>query len=336
MALLGASALFAGNSHADYGGYAHGEVLLYSEPVSIDAAIDDWDGDFKGGEIQWAYAWAEAGVKWKQWSLGALYRHEIALLFDRDTAELYYRTEHDLPLDTGREYRIDIEAQRFSARGLRAAWRLDPTPEFQLAIGASLFNTQHLQDGRLQGEAIGTGGDDYSFRGAIRYRYDEDHVFRHDADAPDGRGWAVDLYMRWHREDLFDVSLKIVDLLGKIHWDDAPYTNAEGFSAEGIGGLVGVMGEKDHTQDLEPRFDLNAGVTITGPFEGKGRLLCQYGECLYGLGFGTPYTRVLYWPDTEGFELRLGNHRYYVALMTDDIDPKDMHSAYISFGLNLP
>lgn len=330
----------------DWRGYARTDAFAYSEPVSIEAAVDDWKGHFHGGKRQWAYLWAEAGVRTEQFSLGALYRHEISLRFDKETAEAYHLISNDLPLPQGRHYALYLDAMRFSATGLRSAWTIRPTTQLQLTLGASLLEARHLQRGELTGSATVVAENEYAFHGQVDYRYEEDLLFDRAVERPDGRGWSLDLALRWSVPEKLDIALHITDAAGKIQWQDVPYTLADarsqrtGVDDKGFVKVDPVLNgtesyEGRYIQRLQPRYQLRVSAPLAETYQGQARVNCQYGHCLYGVGLERKRLSILYWPQFRGVELRFAGSRYYVALISDALQLSEMQVLSLSFGVNL-
>ena len=331
------------------GFYARLDSFNYSEPVSLDAALNDWQGRFRGGDKQWSSQWLEAGYRHHRWSLSALYRRDYWLDFSRDTAELYYRTEHRLPLQAGRRYEVDIKAYGFSARGVRAGWRQRPLPGLSLAWGLSLFNAADLLDGRLRGQATALADNDYAYDVSVDYAYDKDRLFERQAEAPDGQGLSLDLRAVYVPSARITLRATVIDLLGAIRWRDAPYTRAtavsdrQGFDDSGyiivkpaISGIEGYHAR--YLQRLEPRLHLAFESILGERLTTSLQYRYQFGQGLFGLGARTPWREgsagVVAWPGLSalGFELR--RHGIAVGITLDEIRRRELRTLWLSVGIN--
>ena len=331
------------------GFFARLDSFNYSEPVSLDAALNDWQGRFRGGDSQWSSQWLEAGYRYDRWSLSALYRRDYWLDFSSDTAELYYRIEHRLPLQDGRRYDVDIKAYGFSARGVRGGWRQRPMPGLSLTWGLSLFNAGDLLDGRLRGQATALADNDYAYDVSVDYAYDKDRLFDRQADAPGGMGISLDVRVVYSPPARMTLRATVVDLLGVIRWKDAPYTRAtavsdrQGFDEEGyiivkpaISGIEGYHSR--YIQRLEPRVHLEFEPVINKSLTASLQYRYQYGQGLFGLGARTPWGEgtagVLVWPGLSalGFELR--RHGLDMGITLDKVHRKDVRTLWLSVGIN--
>ncbi len=107
------------------------DASLYSEPIAIDAFLDDWqDPDFKSGKYAFAHGLMQLSVQQDQWNLGWLWRYDYILKFSPDMAKLYYQIENDLPLDAESMYELTLHAQHLERIGARIAY--DWVPQIKL------------------------------------------------------------------------------------------------------------------------------------------------------------------------------------------------------------
>lgn len=333
------------------GFFARLDSFNYSEPVSLDAALNDWQGRFYGGERQWSSQWLETGYRHQDWSLSALYRRDFWLDFSGDTAELYYRTERRLPLQAGRRYEIDVRAYGFSARGVRGGWRQRPLPGLSLAWGLSLFNAGDLLDGRLHGQATALADTDYAYDVSVDYAYDEDRLFERQAEAPDGTGLSLDLRLAYAPSSHMTLRATVIDLLGAIRWREAPYTRAtavsdrQGFDDTGyiivkpaISGIEGYHAR--YIQRLEPRLHLVLESVLNERLTGSLQYRYQFGQPLLGIGASTPWREGVIaaqvWPAVSALGLSLRQGRFDVGLTLDGVGPGEVRMLWLNVAVNAP
>ena len=251
--------------------YFEMDSFISSEPVSIDATSNDWQGDYHpNGEKQTASVWIESGFKKNNWSLGALYREEHQLTFSSDAADLYHTVVTDQALSQNRHYNLELDAYRFRGVGARLAKQFKPKNNLELSVGTSLFYATNLLEGELTGSAIANSADNYSYQFEGDYVYEEDLLFnRPNTESASGVGLALDVAMNWKPTQQTNIALKVKDLAGVIHWRDAPYTKAQANSdrtttdANGFSSvnpiLSGFEGYKSsYTQNLRTSVDLSA------------------------------------------------------------------------------
>lgn len=308
--------LSASQAKAELGVYLDVESYSYSEPVSIDMAIEDWHGpDFERGDNQWSSNWAEAGVRWKNWSFGYVLRQDYDLRFSEDLSELYWKTENKKSFDVGRSYDVYLKINSFSSEGFRFAFRNHFEDVFY-QVGISYLQAQDLMDGELDGTALATSGSDYDFEAEVLYHYYEDVLFDRQVIAPDGEGFAIDATVKWENDSHF-LYLQVKDLYGRIYWENAPYTvgvaNSDNSTVDGNGYIVinpalsGVEGYDDeYVQKLTPRWHGEYDYSLNKYFSVGVVGHHQYDQFLYGfsvsLGKATGL-KFTYWPDSELYQL---------------------------------
>lgn len=331
------------------GFFARAETLTYSEPVSIDTALKEWDGPFFGGDVQWSANWVEAGYRRDDWSIAGLYRRDFWVGFSPDTAELYYRVSQRLPLDPGRRYTMDIRAYSFSATGARGSWRHRPLPGLSLQWGLSLFNASDLLAGRLNGHARALAENDYAYLASVDYSYDRDRLFEREVDAPRGLGASLDLALSYRLGERTSVRAQVVDLLGVIRWKDAPYTQARAYSNRvgydddgyiivepAIRGYEGNYAV--YSQRLEPRLHLQFETPIGETLNGNLQYRYLFGQSLFGLGVSAPWRQALlgaqFWPALASFGVDVRHRGMSLGIVLDKLRYRDVRTLWLSIGIN--
>ena len=87
------------------------ETRNYSEPVSVREAFDQLEADgFDGGENAFTHTEIEAGFRWRDLSVSAVYRQDWFLRFSEDLAELAFRQVNDRPVPTDRRFDLELGA----------------------------------------------------------------------------------------------------------------------------------------------------------------------------------------------------------------------------------
>lgn len=237
------------------------DSFSYSAPVSIRAAIDQWETNhFKSGKKQWSSNWLEIGVRKNNWHLGFLQRLEMDLQFSPDTSLFYYNTQNKLPVDSNYQQQLSMNAQRYQLNGARVGNFVDINPQFSLDWGLSIFTADDLIDGEIYGDQTTLHLD---------YVYSEDVVLDRRVEQPDGWGASLDLKTFWSPSAKTQIEMRIEDLLGTIWWDNAPFTRADASSnrntydengylviqpvASGVEGYI-----NEYRQTLKPKIQLDA------------------------------------------------------------------------------
>jgi len=234
--------------------------VSYSEPVALKFMLGERQAPFSKGSKAFTYNKAEVGFRWGNWQLGILERLDYQLEFSSETAELIYLAENRLPLEVGREYELRIKAQHNYSRGLRLAYRHKFSSRINVGLGASYLQGKALTDGTIQGSAQVTAERDYDFQFDTDYSYSRDILFERNVAPPSGNGYSLDLNIDWRPNKYFTAQLDVVDLVGKMFWDNAPFTTATAssetkiFDEEGYvrynPAISGLESNKNFTQTL--------------------------------------------------------------------------------------
>ena len=224
--------LFAANAAADeLQPYATLQSLSYSEPIAISSMLDQWSPPFKGGNTALTYDKAEVGISGQGWQLGVLTRYDYLMTFTDQTAELYFLTKNHLPLATGKTYPLRIDVRNQFSRGLRLGFQRQMTSSLHAGAAISYLQGISLTEGSIQGSALVTANNDYDFHFNTNYVYSRDVLFGRDVQAPQGNGYSLDVKLDWQVNKRLAGQLTVVDLLGKLYWNNAPYTTATASSA---------------------------------------------------------------------------------------------------------
>lgn len=329
--------------------YLHVESMSYSQPVSIQAAISQWHGDFYGGTRQWSFNTLEAGVEMANWSLGAFYRRDYDLRFSRDTAEAYYLTQNHQKLTAGRTYRIDLRASSFSAKGVRATWRFRPSGGWHMRVGVSLFQASDLIDGSLQGDLSALDANSYDYRAGVDYHYSRDYLFKRQVAPPTGLGSSLDFGFSGELSPWIRVHGHVTDLLGRIWWKDAPYTVAtansshrEYYDSQGnvhfnplVSGYEGIS--DSYVQNLTPRFSGQLDLGRLHQINGIVALQYQYGQTLAGVGMssrlGSYSINAVAWPQVNALSLGVSRGRYRIQVAASNLAFSKMRTLWLQLDV---
>ncbi|WP_228291699.1 hypothetical protein [Acinetobacter towneri] len=211
------------------------DASLYSEPIAIDAFLDDWqDPDFKSGKYAFAHGLMQLSVQQDQWNLGWLWRYDYILKFSPDMAKLYYQIENDLPLDAESMYELTLHAQYLERIGARIAYDWVPQSNWILTAGVSALYGRHFVDGQFNafGETnlMPRLADRVQWlNGQLNYYYDqpalkEDELGLGDFRAKEGYGYALDLTLQGEWLEKWYLKFQLEDIFSYMYWDEAPYS----------------------------------------------------------------------------------------------------------------
>jgi Family of unknown function (DUF5723) len=324
-------------SAGEYEPYATIQSFSYSEPVAIKSILDKWQPPFKGGDKAFTYSKAELGVRWDNWQFGFLQRLDYQLGFSPETAELIYLTKNRLPLEAGKEYELRIKAQHSYSRGLRLAYQHKVSSTINVGLAASYLQGKALTNGSIQGIAQATAEKDYDFQFDTDYFYSRDVLFERDVTSPTGNGYSLDLHIDWRANKYFSAQLDVVDLIGKIFWNNTPFTIATAssdtktFDADGYVRyqpvISGFESNKNFTQTL-PRKIFIAAQYQWSPDIGLLAELQDYKVAQFtSIGAEWCYRhsdcfQSLYNTTANAVSLRYLGDKFYVELASDKLDPE--------------
>lgn len=339
--IFGTALLMAHSSaaHAAPGmtSYAEVEAFSYSQAVPVEAAFNDWRGRFYGGTVAMLYSKAEAGVTGEHWRFGLLSRLDYQLQFSPDAAEFYHRISNQQNLDIGRGYVIDITGKHFFGSGFRLGYHHSPLPGLTLEFGLSYLEGQRLIDGTLNGRARSVAPNDYRFDLMANYYYSRDVLFQRQVDTPSGQGYSTDLRLAWRPDGPLRVQLTVTDLIARIRWQEAPYTQASGTSAareydeQGYVRfrplLSGIEGNQGYTQKLPTRASLGAQYSLTRRISALANLFYTEPRTFSSVGLAwQPASGVewqgIYNTTTQSYTLRAGTRQWRVGATADTFDFK--------------
>lgn len=332
----------------EYRPYMAVQSIFYSEPVAIKSMMDEWQGPFKRGNKAFTYNKVEAGVRWGNWQLGVLKRVDYQLEFSPGTAELVYRIENRLPLEVGREYELRIKALHNYSQGLRLAYQHKLSSRINVGVAASYLKGKALTDGAIQGHARVLGEKDYDFQFDADYFYSRDVLFERDVTSPNGDGYSLGFSVDWQPNKFFTARLDIIDLVGRMFWDNAPFTVAEAssdtrtFDEEGYVRyepvISGLESNRNFTQILPrkifvaTRYQLSSGIDLLAElqdykiarFTSIGAGWCDNDNNCF---------QSLYNTTAKALSLRYQGNLVQVELTSDKLKLKQ--ARYFSFRLSL-
>lgn len=320
------------------------ENQIVSEPEPIRTTIRDWGDDFERGERQWAVNHLETGVRLDGIELSLFARALVDLRMNADAAEFYGRVARKEPLEPGASVPVRVRANGFVGQGLRLGYR-HQAGTWSVTGGAALLTARYLMSGDLDGRFTATSESDYEFTARVDYTYYRDVIFkRPEVDEADGLGWALDLAADWQPHENWAFSVRAEDLLARIRWEDAPFTEAvantdqKDYDEDGYAVfkplLVGREGYRDYTQRLDPRIQTEI-TWLQGPWSGHLRGLYQFDQGLLGLGGGYRFSnglalRGLLWPELKAVGLELDYGRWQATLASDQLQWREMHALTLS------
>ncbi|MCK5727524.1 MAG: hypothetical protein KAH22_11960 [Thiotrichaceae bacterium] len=332
--------------------FARFETTLFSEPVLLSSISNAWkDGNYRGGQQQFADLWIEAGVKKGNWGLSTLYRQRQQYDFNKETAGFYNILENTHNLTTGKNYAIELQTQRFTAKGLRGSYYFQPTNNLSLQVGASLFKTSNLMSGGMMGLITPLSSNDYNYQVDVDYLYNEDVLLdRPNVNAPKGQGYSLDLQLKWQATKRIGLSLDAKDILSAIYWDDVPRTKAvltSNIKTVGSDGFVKIQPNLSGKEDYLNSFKQDIGHSGHAQLHyslnhSKQTLLADakfFGNTIYaGFGgktkIGNSSIAASYYPQLKTLSLKYQGKKMAVMLGVDNIKLSQANTIWLGVEIN--
>ncbi|AZT85652.1 hypothetical protein EHN06_20015 [Marinobacter sp. NP-4(2019)] len=339
---------FFSQANAEIQPFGRFENQIVSEPEPIRTTIKDWGKDFERGERQWSVNHLEAGVRKDGVELSVFARALVDLRMNDDAAEFYGRIARKEPLEVGESVPVRVRANGFVGQGLRLGYR-HQAGSWSVTGGAALLKARYLMSGGLEGRFTATSESDYDFNARVDYVYYRDVIFkRPDVDEADGLGWSFDLAADWQPDENWAFSFRAEDLLARIRWDDAPFTEAAAdtdqkrYDEDGYAVfeplLSGREGYRNFTQHLDPQLRVDTSW-LNGPWSAHLRGLYQFDQGLLGLGGGYQFgnglaVRGLVWPELEAIGVELEYRRWQASIGADHLKWRDIQALTlaVSYG----
>ncbi len=310
----------------------------YSEPTSLKSLGGEWDRPIGDGNRAWSMTRWLLGYRTAGYSLQLLQRDDSYYRFDNETAVFIHRIENHLPLETGRRYRLMIEPDRVTTRGLRLGLHRQPREQVSVSAYLSLLQPTHLLQGKLQGSATALAPNDYDFRFDSDLLYHRDPLFERPGRMLSGLGYAIDLQAAWQPAERWKLSAEWLDAQSELRIDRAGHTSAEATSDtkqyDADGYLTydpAVTGTEDSGQ-ASYRFTSRLRLSLTAPLteaidlELEHRIVQGYAwqqlALTHSLGQGRISWKLM--PRLEAFGIGYAREGLSLSIVTDRLRTGDM------------
>jgi hypothetical protein len=333
--------------------YLQTESWAHAEPVPVDAYASDWKARLDRGSDGFAFLQAEVGLRYEAWRIGWVLQRQYVIDATRGAARLYHLTSNDRPAPANQRYAVDLQANFYSARGLRIGRSFDGLRlgSWQLAVEPSLviWDGSSFEEGRLRGSATSDAEGELAYVASLDHFYSEDPLLDRKVPRPEGRGASLDLAGRFALGATWSGRYTVRNLLGRLWWEDAPYTlgeldsNTRQTDANGAvrfdPTLRGFEGNQSHRQRL-PLFaqfavERHLGAYGIGPSlvytdlrAYPGLRLSRRGAQLHAALEYTPQAR-----DALGAELRW--NALFFKLASNARDWRDAETLSLQLGFEL-
>ncbi|MGH8530907.1 MAG: hypothetical protein ACRETN_13865 [Nevskiales bacterium] len=329
--------------------YADVDVWGYAEPVPIYHFAKDWQAPLSGGSDGFLYERHRLGMRWAAWEMARISQRIYQVEPSRGATRLYHRVKNELPFRPGEEFGLELQVRHVAMHGLQLGRRFSgPGERFVIQPALNLWQANSLLDGRISGSAVAQSDTQFEYRLALDYFYTEDKLLDRRVSRPQGRGASLDVALSYALNERWYIKLRAQDLLGRIEWQDAPFTAGSGqsdnreFDADGFvrfnPTFSGREGRRDFSQRLPPRGQAVLGYTSgAASFEAAVRITPMR---LFPVASGTWQIRQDFSMGVDVFpvETAIGLHLNWKGLslgyVSDALSHKDANYASLTLGFS--
>jgi len=337
------------NAFAEY--YIEADVMIYSEPVTVHGALNEWTGAFFGGTVAVTHDAFETGWTQERFQIGLIRRYDYELEFSADTAEITYKLKNDIPLDINRVYQLDLLVRHTYSQGARLRLTKKFNPRLNVTYGLSFLQGLKLTEGRIYGTATTTTDSEYDIEFYIDYYYSEDHIFKRNVNSPKGYGISTDIKLEYQATQNYRLNLDIIDLLGRMIWLKTPRTTEQLASNNGTidsdGWFVsppkrkGRNSEPDYVQKLRPKIALTNRYTLTNTIELFAGIYRTSAITLFDVGavYSISDNSVLhlsYMPALRAITLGTETKHGYFSITSNRTEFQKSNILAAKFGIKIP
>jgi len=258
------------------------ESTSYSEATSLRSLSGEWNDRVTSGDDAFSVNRFRVGYEDDSYSIQYLQRIDILFEYANDTARFLYQTDNQLSLTPGEPYRLYIREKSSVSHGIRLGYKKRLAENFSVATYFSLLSPTNLERGYLDGSAVAIAPNDYDFNFSSDVFYREDPLYGRDSELLSGNGYAWDLNFRYAINERWYATLDLLDVAGKLFFDNAPFTTADAtsdvktFDENGYviynPVITGLEGNKDFTYE----FDMESHLAIFYAFSDKYSFALQH------------------------------------------------------------
>lgn len=244
--------------------------------ISLKNITSSWEGDYKTPKNRFiTLLFSDFEIKYKKddsFCISYILKSNFVLRASSDFADLLHtvKTEGDLPI--GRVYDLSLFAEGFIADGLKVKNKVYERKTgdlfYRLDFSFSLLNGRFVQDLKIDGFASAIGKKSYSFLSDVEYYYSENYLYDLDVNGPKGFGYDSSLAFKL-RYKKYSFDLNVDNLLGRIYWQDTPFSDVHLKSDNAVTdengytkynpSVYGYEGKKKFVQKLNRVWNLSLG-----------------------------------------------------------------------------
>jgi hypothetical protein len=210
--------------------YIAANYLAANDFAAVNNFTGDWNGTYAPhmeNNIAVGIARMEGGVTYDTWRIAAFYRAEAVLKSNRDTADIYYYSQQNSTIPSGRAFNLNLSIEGFSAKGIRLdkGFNFALTDEIGISIGTgiSILRGIQVRMASVRGTAA-TSSSGYVFNANMEDSYSNGtYPFISDA-TPYGDGYALDIGAKIKLTNGVRLDFAANDLVGQMTWQNIPHT----------------------------------------------------------------------------------------------------------------
>jgi len=327
--------------------YIHSSTFYDSEPVPFTEFERDWNAPFHRGERFISYKWHELGINLNNWGFGVVYRNNVYLKFNSETALAVHTLVNKQPIQED-SYTVDVSGTVFNATGFRVFHKLINKSHFSWQMGLTSLYGSKIIDGTLKGKLNKISESDYEYDNiTLNYYYTKDELFDHQVGEPKGYGFALDTDIYWQPSSKLELWFTMRDILGRIYWQGTPITMAEVESDNKTYDdnyvkvdplLRGNQSTKKFTQTLPLYLAFKSKMRLNNHTFLLAELEHLHIKTYARFGFGLNFPKnvqgeVIVDAANTAVGLRASHHIFNLTLMSDQINPQKAHFLAILFNL---
>lgn len=319
----------------------------HSPAQPISTFIEDWDAPLKSGTH--AYLQARTGLKVRStdsaMSYGLGWRYDYLMQFNQDTADLYWQYKNNQLPDSDQTYLLALHAAHNERVGANVGFTKQILPNWQLTTYANLWQGRHVLEGDAHGSVSAQAvADSDNIRNIdrldktktdINYYYDKPALSEEDLnwfpDKPSGYGYSLDVELAGALTDKTALSIRGYDMLGRMHWQDAPsteYVLDYDSDRRPIDKTGGQLATADVTQTLPWRVEASVKHQLSDQWQLGAHGQANDIQTLYQLSAGYQMNNStipiivtgLVEPQTKALGLTIDSRYGGIKLLTDDLD----------------
>lgn len=321
-------------------------ATAYSPAQPIHAFINEWSQPLTSGNHAYAQGRTALTVVPKDSNIryGIGWRYDYLMEFSDDAALLYWQYKNKALPTAASAYQLDLNAKHNERFGFNVGTSYALTPNWNISAQGNAWRGLHVLEGELQGNAssqmlLNTENikslerlDSAGIQ--VDYYYDKPALKEENLnwypDKPTGYGYSLDIGVQGQVGKETTLTLQAYDVLGKMHWQDAPQTQYiidYDSNRRPIDKTGGQLSTKDVTQSLPWRVEGSLNHQLSDKWQVSAHGQINDVQSLYQLEasyqpdlMSSLTVSAMAEPQTQAFGIGLAGAYGGVKVLTDDID----------------